>query len=103
MRNVVCVLLVALAGLLVACAGAVNEKPKAKPKTREEMKTLLVGKTKSEVIELLGKPHRTHEERDGGGSFTYKNISHDPVADKTDLYMIVWFDADGKVERLAFG
>lgn len=67
---------------------------------RADLEQKLAGKTKDEVIALLGKPEST-----SGGeedSWQYKGITRDPVTGKTDSLTWVWFDRAGKVTRLHY-
>lgn len=71
-----------------------------KTMTRDEAKKLLIGKTKDEVIELLGRPDKTSE----GvlGHWAYHGITFDPVSQKADNALWVYFGDDGRVNRLSF-
>ena len=98
-----------LCGLLLACGGKLDVKPnaggqadgKAKPRPREELQTLLTGKTKDEVIKAMGRPERTNDIL-GTETWTYHEASFDPVSQKTDHRMTLWFDNGGRVERVKF-
>lgn len=72
--------------------------PKRQPIPREDLRKKVMGKTKEEVIELFGKPDRTHESDD---SWLYWNLATDPVSGKTDLMTYFYFK-NNKVTRVTF-
>lgn len=98
-RPTLAVMTVVTALLLLACG--TDLKPKAKVRTREELKTLLVGKTKDEVLQILGKPEKTVE-TPAGDVWHYRGITRDPISGKDDLSTWVDFDRNGRVEKLSF-
>lgn len=98
-RPTLAVMTVVTALLLLACGTGL--KPKPKVRTREELKTLLVGKTEQEVIEILGKPERTNEFL-GEKMWRYENVTYDPISGRVDPSTWVDFNRDGKVEKLTF-
>ena len=66
---------------------------------REEFRKLVIGKTKDEVIAVVGKPERT-----GGGDdehWIYDGRTIDTTTGKTDGIIIIWFQ-NGRVERVSF-
>jgi hypothetical protein len=67
-------------------------------RTRDEWRTLLVGKTMDEVLKEAGKPDRT----DDDGDWVYYSRSVDPVSGNLDQTMWVIFDKLGRVERVKF-
>lgn len=81
----------------VASSMKKEEESKAKW-SREEFKTMVVGLTEDEVIQKVGKPDRTSESA-GIRYWSYHGITRDPVADKIDPLVVVWFK-DGKVDRV---
>ena len=81
-----------------AAAKAEAEAAKA-TKTRDEWRTLLVGKSKDEVLKEAGEPDRTD---DGTGDWSYDRRSIDPISGNTDPTMWVRFDKSGKVVRVEF-
>ena len=91
--------LAALVILILACAG--GPPSGVKPRTREELKTLLAGKTKAEVIEVLGRPEQTGE-YSAGDFWTYRRVSFDPVAGRTADAAHIWFDRKGVVADITF-
>lgn len=68
---------------------------------REDFKTAVIGKTKAEVLEILGRPMKTSE-RNPGESWMYRGRSFDPVASKEDDFQHVRFDAEGKCVEVTF-
>lgn len=96
-----------LAQSAVAAASGVQQQvdamPTAKKKkyTREEFRTMLIGKTKAEVLELVGKPYRT-EEPGSGNYWTYADITYDPINGKTDSLAWVRFNAFDKVAKVDY-
>lgn len=117
--------LCALALLVVACAGGVNqpagpgpkiadkeEGPKVKEYTRSEIDKAIMGKTSKEVIAALGKP--TDSKRgltpvDAGdakfdGSFRYNQtalVVKDPTSGKPSWFILVWFEND-RVRKIEY-
>ncbi len=69
--------------------------------TRAELWALLVGKTKSEVIAAVGKPHET-KEREAGNYWMYKQLTVDPVSGKVDYLTWVRFSADDTVRAVDY-
>jgi hypothetical protein len=70
-------------------------------RTREEWRKELVGKSKDEVLAVLGEPDTNDE-----GVFPnwlYRNRSMDPVSLKVDEFMHVYWDKTGRVESVTFG
>jgi outer membrane protein assembly factor BamE (lipoprotein component of BamABCDE complex) len=68
--------------------------------TREEFKKLLLGKSKQEVKDLLGKPDNTTE---GGGkeNWSYYRRTKDPDSGKVDKSVLISFEG-GKVAGFIF-
>ena len=67
--------------------------------TREEFKAAVLGKTKDQILTLLGKPDSTSGGRSDGWS--YNRITVDPISGKTDTRTWVWFNGD-TVDRIDF-
>lgn len=88
--------------VLVGCGGVVDA-PKKKPPSREDFKKAVMGKTKAEVLELLGKPESTSGVPDSSDSWVYPRATYDPVADKPDARALVIFSRDGIVKDVMFG
>lgn len=108
------VLLAAAAAVMLACGGGgkkagpppaprQQEKKEGarKPLPREEFRKAVLGKTRAEVLEMLGKPERTAEIL-GQEVWDYRGVSRDPVAETIDRKAALWFDAAGRVERVTF-
>jgi outer membrane protein assembly factor BamE (lipoprotein component of BamABCDE complex) len=68
------------------------------PKTRDEMRQLLVGKTKDEVRTLLGRP--SDEDAGPAHHWDYRNVTHDPAGDLIDPLLRVHFGPDGRVSAV---
>jgi len=67
---------------------------------RADLETLVKGKTKQEVLGLLGKPSTT-----SGGEFdswVYHDIARDPITGKTDWFVTIVFGRDGIVSRVHY-
>ncbi len=74
-------------------AKAKDRDDKNRKYTRDEFKQLVVGKSRDEVIALLGKPKTTQQV--GGVDFwEYPGRTTDPVTGKTDHNAQVEFDGD---------
>lgn len=80
---------------------AASTQQAKKTYTREEFRKLVVGKTKDEVLAAFGRPDSTREPGDGN-SWTYSNVSHDPVSGKADMLTRLHFDRDNKVKEVSF-
>ena len=80
-------------------AAAVDTGATKQVYTRDAFATLVVGKTKDEVLKILGQPESTNE---GAESWRYLEVTTDPVTGKTDHSTTLWFDAHGRVERVSF-
>lgn len=100
MRRAAVALSLCLALLLLACSGG---PPAAKKTpTRDELKALLVGKTKEEVRGIMGKPSGTFEVGDSQ-TWRYEDASRDPASGKTDSFLYVKFSGKtGRAEALDF-
>ncbi len=81
--------------------GGGQQESKPKPPTREQLKAKLIGKTKAEVIELLGKPHKTEPHWRGGDEWLFREVSFDPVSDKVDSLTFVYFLDGERVAEIA--
>jgi hypothetical protein len=69
---------------------------------REEFRALLKGKTKDEVIRLIGRPDEIADiEGLGGQAYNYANVAPDPVSKKRSLASVS-FDKAGVVESVNF-
>jgi hypothetical protein len=75
-------------------------KKKSLP-TRDEFRAKVMGKTPDEVTALVGKPDSTAGASGGVATWTYRNVSRDPMTGKTDGPVSVHF-RDGRVERVDF-
>lgn len=78
-------IVLAFALLSFGCFG--NAPPSltpAKTWTREEFKTLVVGKTKEDVLKTLGKPEHT-DEYSTFDIWTYRRVTRDTITDKIDF------------------
>ena len=64
--------------------------PAKKVYTREELRAAVVGKTTDEVLAILGKPNRTSDS--SVISWTYDEISRDPVSGKIDYSATLWIE-----------
>lgn len=71
------------------------------PLSRDELKNLIIGKSPEELLRELGRPTNTRERLHGNQSWTYENISYDPISGKQDQIIFVDFE-DGKVSRIHF-
>jgi outer membrane protein assembly factor BamE (lipoprotein component of BamABCDE complex) len=76
-------------------------KPAGKVYTREEFKKLVMGKSKQEVKDLLGKPDETVDSGGDEVSWCYRRRTTDPDSGKADDSAWVIFRS-GKVLRIAF-
>jgi hypothetical protein len=70
------------------------------PIARDEMRAKLDGKTKDEVLALLGKPGDNDE--GAAPSWAYKRRTFDPVSGQVDPIMRIYWDKHGRVERVSF-
>lgn len=94
----------AVVGLVLGC-GVVNvPEPQAtvasnpaKVWTRDEFKALVMGKTKDELLELVGNPDDTGEFRKQA-YWHYYQRTQDPVAKNVDPGVMVYFDGNVVVE-----
>lgn len=102
--------------LILACAGQAPKKPEAeaKPKDaqadkdkqpkvrdRDAFKATIIGRTKDEVLELIGRPEKTSVPF-SSEAWDYKGVSRDPIADRVDRTTTVWFNQAGTVERITY-
>jgi hypothetical protein len=78
-------------------------KEKSLP-TRDEFRAKVMGKTPDEVTDLVGKPDSIAGASGASGgvvTWTYRNVSRDPVTGKTDGPVSVHF-RNGRVEKVDF-
>ena len=68
--------------------------------SREELKALVMGKSREDVLKLLDKPDSTSEESDGY-KWTYNYITKDPIAKRVDSHVTLTFK-DGKVVEVRY-
>lgn len=68
--------------------------------TRDELRTMVMGKTPDEVIAIIGKPSKT-DETSNGFMWTYEQISGDTITSKIDPFVHVWFKG-GKVTSVVY-
>jgi hypothetical protein len=68
--------------------------PSKKTYPRDEFHKLVVGKTKDEILKLLGKPENTSDSTYISPYWTYHKITVDPVTDKVDAWVLVYFTGD---------
>lgn len=64
--------------------------------TREEFKAKVMGKTESEILDLIGKPSYT-----SGNAWTYHQQTYDKITGKEDHQSVLVFD-NGKVEHVIY-
>lgn len=76
-------------------------KQAKKTYTRDELRAAVVGKTKDEVVSLIGKPDRT-EEPHKGNYWSYWGVNIDPATGKRDASAYLYFDAEGRVKKVEF-
>lgn len=112
MRRIAVMLVACFALSFMACEGKkppTNAGPRAKEEkqavkktwTRDEFEKSLVGKTKDEVTDLVGKPARTSSKNANGEEFwSYDDFTVDPATGKTDRISDVHFK-DDKVVRVS--
>jgi hypothetical protein len=81
-------------------AKAKEQPGKNRKYTRDEFKNLVVGKSKSEVVALLGRPKATQQSGDLE-LWDYPNRTTDPVTGKTDDVAQVEFEGD-RVANVSF-
>lgn len=96
--------------LVVLIMSAGNSKPggggpggKAAKKvvyTRDELRTMVMGKTPDEVIAIIGKPSK-NDETSNGFMWTYEQISGDTITSKVDPFAHIWFK-DGKATSVVY-
>lgn len=79
---------------------AAASKPAAKVYERTEFERLVVGKSKDEVLNLLGTPNRTDSPH-GDATWVYEHVTYDAVTGKTDMAAFLWF-RNGVVARVHF-
>lgn len=68
--------------------------------TREEFREMVIGKTKEEVIEILGRPAQTIEVTDMI-TFVYRDTTYDTISQKIDYQSHVIFE-NGIATRVVF-
>ena len=85
----------AVAVLLTAVAVFAPPRPPAGPAVydRDEFRSLLVGKTEAEVLDLVGRPDSTQDAA-AGRAWYYDRRTRDPVTGKTDARVQVLFAGD---------
>lgn len=94
-------------GIAVGCGKPANppagQQQPAKPAkyTRDEFRKLVEGKAPDEVVKAVGKPYDTSDDGDGRPHWYYKGLTYDPLTDKADGTVTLWF-ANGTVERVNF-
>jgi uncharacterized membrane protein len=69
------------------------------PPTREEFRERVVGKSKDEIVRLLGRPAKTNAAA-GDDGWEYEKVARDAATGKADDRTTLWFDAHGRVERV---
>jgi hypothetical protein len=84
----------------VADAKAEPKKPKVKPIPREEFRTKVLGKSMKEVIDAVGKPDKTQDYGDMVYWY-YTDRTQDPVTEKVDLRVQVFFE-NGTAKAVSF-
>ena len=67
--------------------------------SRQELKALVMGKTPTEVAELLGQPARTAESP-LGQTWTYEELTRDPLAKDGQDRLTLLFFKEGVVETI---
>ena len=68
--------------------------------TRDELRTMVMGKTPDEVIAIIGKPSKTNDNL-AGSKWTYEQISGDTTTSKVDPFAHIWFK-DGKATSVVY-
>ena len=106
MRTTLVALCLALPTLLTGCAGSVPAPapvaPAAKLPTREEFKSMVMGKTPDEVIAAVGRPNSTSEDTTSDRSlWHYHSFVIDPITGNAGLSTQVVFEG-GKVVKINF-
>jgi hypothetical protein len=73
-----------------AVAGERNAAKKNRDLPRDQFRNLVLGKSQSEVLSLLGKPNDTQDDQDLGHLWYYNDCARDPVTGKRSLVQIVF-------------
>jgi hypothetical protein len=76
-------------------------EPTKRTYTREEFRTLVMGKTEAEVIAAVGRPESTSDIGDGRPHWVYQGVTRDTVSGKIDGMIFLHFEG-GKVESVGF-
>lgn len=92
---------VMLARFNQAARRAMPTAPPKKTYTRDALKTMLMGKSKEEVFDLLGKPEYTSDP-DAGHYWRYEDVAVDSVNGKVDAFLYVRFNAFNVVAGVDF-
>jgi outer membrane protein assembly factor BamE (lipoprotein component of BamABCDE complex) len=89
---------------VIAKKSPLNEGGKKKVYTRAAFKMMVVGKTKDQVRQLLGKPERTTEFNDNEFpvAWHYNNLTRDPDAMRIDPNANILFDMNGVAVSVDF-
>jgi outer membrane protein assembly factor BamE (lipoprotein component of BamABCDE complex) len=78
-----------------------NQVSARKTWPRDEFRKLLLGKTRDEVLETIGKPYQTENSGDVVNLY-YRNVTVDPITGKVDDHAQVVIER-GTVVRVSFG
>jgi hypothetical protein len=78
-----------------------NQVSARKTWSRDEFRKLLLGKTRDEVLETIGKPYQTENSGDVLNLY-YRNVTVDPITGKVDDHAQVVIER-GTVVRVSFG
>jgi len=95
-----CILSVGIATILgfltMLVLFAFNPPPPSKrlatPLPRAQFKTVMMGRTMAETIDMLGVPDRTTNERNPGSTWTYGSKAYDPTNGNPDFSQELHFD-----------
>lgn len=69
---------------------------------RDDLRAILVGKSKEGVLEVIGRPDATEDYGGGSNLWKYKGLAYDPISGKADETVFVYFGADGRVSLVSF-
>ena len=96
----VCLLALGCQDRVTRPADATTAKALLTRYTRAEFEEAVKGKTKAEVIELLGRPASTTGGE--GDTWKYDDVTTDPVSGKVDFATWIRFDNRGQVDRVHY-
>ena len=92
-------MLASLAAMVMLMSGGAAKR--APLPTREEfIRQVLECRTREGVIAAFGRPDATDKTTDGGEWWNYyRGMSHDPVSDRDDRAVTLYFDRAGNVSN----